>query len=648
MRRYRFIVVAPPHQDQINWKRLLAGSFFALGLVLVVVAFLKPARSDVPSSASRTDQGASQPTPGIGETGTLTPTQSLIDMSSASVVPITVLPPTPTSVPQPPTATPSPIPPTPTHRASPTPSPVLSPTPGEETPGDTAETPTETPEMSTEEPAPEDNQEDGGNQGETPRPTDTPTPETDANEATSTPTPTSTVSSAATSTPSRTPTPTTNPDATDTPVPTSIADPSGIKIFGVSLLDDPSANAIDKADEADVSWARYDAIEWDVVEANEGTYDWSTLEGVEEDLKRLKEKGITPIVVIRGTPDWAKKSSSTTCDPAISDDALDQFADFVGEVVNRYKGSPYNVKYWQLGNEPDRDPDDVSEDMPQGWCWGDKGTAGYGGSAYADMLKEVYTKIKSTDSSARVILGGLRLECDPQEDSSCNSADFFDGVLENNGGSFFDIVAFHSPSIWNADREDWDLNDEKWSERGGAFLGRLDFIKDMMSDYGITKPILADSIGLVCDTSDPDCVDDDMMEGQANYAIRTHARAYAKDLTGTAWYPMNSNEEQAASLLDGADSPRIPYDTLKFLNSLLKDTSFNRQISSGTNEGYAFRNGSLEYQIYWVNDDSTFELSIPRGTVVVYDYTGEEIDKDWESETNLTVEFEPVILKVEL
>jgi hypothetical protein len=81
------------------------------------------------------------------------------------------------------------------------------------------------------------------------------------------------------------------------------------------------------------------------------------------------------------------------------------------DLVARYSVPPYNVKYWELWNEPDVDPalaGLIGGDIPFG-CWGDSTDPYYGGGYYAEMLKAVYPRIKAADPQAQVARGRIAL-----------------------------------------------------------------------------------------------------------------------------------------------------------------------------------------------------------------------------------------------
>ena len=62
---------------------------------------------------------------------------------------------------------------------------------------------------------------------------------------------------------------------------------------------------------------------------------------------------------------------------------FDDFGEFLAAAVNRYSGPPYNVRHFEIWNEPDIDPDLVPGDSLFG-CWGDSDDDLYGGTARND------------------------------------------------------------------------------------------------------------------------------------------------------------------------------------------------------------------------------------------------------------------------
>jgi hypothetical protein len=430
------------------------------------------------------------------------------------------------------------------------------------------------------------------------------------------------------------------PQATATTAPAAPPPASGqASIMGVEVGRGKAVAG--KAGEAKLSWVRYNGILWPDVEPNRGNRNWGALSGFENDIKALSAEGLSPIVIVRQAPSWAQKDG--LCGP-IREDALDDFANFMAEVVNRYKGSPYNVKYWEMGNEPDVDPSLIDPSMPFG-CWGDASDPYYGGGYYAEMLKKVYPAIKAADPNAKVVMGGVLLDCDPTnppDGKDCLPSKFLEGILRNGGGNALDIISFHAYGLWWPSIIDSDLSNPAWQHRGGALLGKLDFIRTVMRDYGVNKPIHMNEGGLLCHESNSACPSDTFFNAQATYIPRLYARAWANGIQAVVWYSLDDPGWRHAGLLDPSGNIRPAYTALKFMSNLLGGARYKQRLSSGNLEGYAFQQGSTEYYIYWTNDGSTQSVSVPNGTQAAYNKLGQSVS--FSSTVNVGVE--PIYLQV--
>lgn len=396
--------------------------------------------------------------------------------------------------------------------------------------------------------------------------------------------------------------------------------------FGVEINRGSVARTISLAREANIAWARYNGILWTEVETTRGARNWSVLLSVENELRILAEQGITPVVIVRTVPTWAQRIPGVMCGP-IAPQALDDFASFMHDLVARYSVAPYHVRYWELWNEPDVAPPLVAETMPYG-CWGNTSDPYYGGGDFAAMLKRVYPAIKQADPQAQVVLGGLSLDCDPTNPPAgkdCTPGNFFEGVLQHGGGQAFDILAYHSYVYWGTSNQDPERTEANWQHRGGALLGRLDFLRTMMQKYAINKPIVLNEGGLLCWQSDPACFDGGFLESQAIYLVRYYARARANGLLGAAWYTLNDSGWNESGLMGRGGAVRPAYHTLKFMANLLKNADYIGTIATGALEGYVFHVATRRYQVYWTNDGSRADLSLPPFTRVVYNMYGHGI-----------------------
>jgi hypothetical protein len=409
-------------------------------------------------------------------------------------------------------------------------------------------------------------------------------------------------------------------------------------IFGLEIGPGAVSATASRAGESGAAWARYNDVRWAAVEPTPGARNWAALGRTDAEIQLLVNQGLTPIVVVRATPRWAQQIPGSACGP-IKPEALDAYAAFMRELVARYSQPPYQVHYWQIWNEPDA-PSSLQGDSPFG-CWGDPNDPYYGGGYFAEMLKRVYPAIKQADPAAKVVLGGLLLDCDPDHPPAgkdCRSARFLEGVLRNGGGGAFDILAYHGYAYWGPVKVDWELSQNNWAASGGAVLGKLAFLRAVLSRYNTSKPIMLTEAALLCIGK---CPLDQYDADQANYVVRLYARAHAHGLMGAIWYTLNGPGWRSTGLLDSAQQPRLGYQAYTFLARLLNGAQYTGSFSSGALEGYSFRKGATVYQICWTNDGSTISLALPQTMSATYDKLGQQLTMNGPS---LNVGFEPVVI----
>lgn len=434
--------------------------------------------------------------------------------------------------------------------------------------------------------------------------------------------------------------------------------PAQPTIFGTQINGHFVNSVLTPTVEANFSWVRYDELFWSEVEAVQGERDWTKLDLFEREISSLSAAGRVPLVIVRGTPAWAQQKSPYVCGP-IREDALDDFADFMAELVERYSRPPYNVIHWEIWNEPDVDPIFVDPNSLFG-CWGDRNDPYYGGRYFAQILKKVYPAMKEANPNVQIVMGGLLLVCDPTNPPvgrDCHEAHFLEGVLQNGGGDYFDLLAFHGYAFWWPNRTaDWDKADLLWGHRGGLVLGKADFLRDVLARYNVTKPIMQTEGGLVCHEktcptlcyeSDPECPPDEYFSAQANYALRAYTRAWANDFKGYLWYQLHYNGYwRYTNLLDEHNNPRPAYTTIQFMSSLLSGATYVGPLSTENIEGYQFQNTQrgTTYQLYWTNQMSISDtLPLPANTHAIYDKVGQQIMPNGNS---ITISFEPIVVQI--
>ena len=344
-------------------------------------------------------------------------------------------------------------------------------------------------------------------------------------------------------------------------------------------------NGLPEAQAAGMNWVRRNGVQWDRVQpSGPGSYNWSALSGLESELVAAQNAGLTPILVVRGAPGWAQKVPGKTCGP-IKQDRLDEFANFLRQLVKRYKDPPYSVKYWELGNEPDAPYQLRSGDEPFG-CWGDRDDRdGYGGGYYALMLKHAYPAIKAADPDAQVLIGGLLY--DWEDPGGRPMINFLRGVLAAGGGDYFDILSYHSYHY-----------DGRWDNWGGGTLGKTNHIRQTMLAYGVYKPLIM-SEGAYRTYDNPA-----LFEAQANYVVTEYVRAFYLELWSYIWYGMRTNNFDGSALLNSDDSPRPAYHAYQTLTAQLGDLYYDHKMSVGETgyadvEGHMFQKADQTKWVLW-------------------------------------------------
>ena len=341
--------------------------------------------------------------------------------------------------------------------------------------------------------------------------------------------------------------------------------------FGAETTILNSGKMLSMANDANLYWMRSFIFDWNKIEASPGIYDWSTVN--ETGLIAASQNNLTVIATVKFTPDWAQKEPGYICG-AIKPDALDEFATFLQEVVHRYSHDPYNLKYIQLGNEPDIDPEIVPFPDNIFGCWGDDDDPYYGGGYYAEMLKTVYPAIKEIDPTIQIVIGGLLLDQDPTWPDSTDPlpGKFFEGIIQNHGANYFDILAFHAYPRW---AKSTGLSNEEnhpyWAHRGGFVIGKIDYLREIMQQYesiygySIDKPIIQTESALICinDTYCTDPIYPERLElfyqAQAEYSVIVYVRNIANNILGTIWYTIEYPGWRLSSMLEKNGSPKPIY-----------------------------------------------------------------------------------------
>ena len=446
----------------------------------------------------------------------------------------------------------------------------------------------------------------------TPRPTRTTRPS-----PTATPQPTRTPRPLPSSTPL--PTATTRPQPTWTPAPSPTPAAS---IFGMQMEQAESGSGLDLAVDAGLRWVRFLVFEWDKIEpqrTDPPTYRWEAVD--EARLREAARRGLKVIALVQFTPEWAQAVPGSSCGP-VAARALPDLDRFLRAAVARYSAPPFQVRYWEMGNEPDVDPAAVPARSVFG-CWGDGTDEYYGGRAYAEMLKVAYPAIKAQDPGAVVLNGGLLL--DRPSGGNDTHPRFLEGMLEAGGGDYIDILSFHAYSHYQA--ATGQMGNPAWPGSPTVMPAKVAFIRDLLKRYGHgDKPLMNTESALQCGKASPEC-----LEMQARHAARSYAEAAALGLVAQIHYAWINEHWRYTGLVLPNLEPKPSYHAFRAASTFLAGASYRGPAAgypAGV-EGYTFATtapGTL-LDVLWSQDGQPREVTLPGGATA-HDHYGQPIPAD--------------------
>ncbi|GIW91451.1 MAG: hypothetical protein KatS3mg109_1883 [Pirellulaceae bacterium] len=399
-------------------------------------------------------------------------------------------------------------------------------------------------------------------------------------------------------------------------------------------------------------WVRLNTLSWREAQPTPTSpINWSasSFQIFEQEVLAANELGLQVMAIIDDHPSWAT-NKPLNCAP-ILDQYHAKFAEFVSEVVRKYSQYPYYVRYWELGNEPDVAVQLVGADIPYG-CWGDVNDNYYGGERYGRMLQVVAPAIRNVDPGAKIVIGGLLLD-NPGTNNLKEPADFFEGILRSGATPYFDIVAFHSYPIYVPINGNWqvdyDLERDTWKNRGGMTIGKIKYLREVMTRYGVSKPLFLNETGLRCNPSWATC-GDNLYQMQANILIRSSIRAISLGVEAYMWYTLDGPGWQSAGLLDGNQQPKPAYNAMQFAIQRLNEVRIPPQAFNGYGSGleaYRFQGNGFVLDVVWSVDGTPRQITLPASSfIAAYTRDGASITPTMSGTmATINVGFENIYLK---
>jgi len=389
--------------------------------------------------------------------------------------------------------------------------------------------------------------------------------------------------------------------------------------FGVELYSITPVGGLVKMVEAGANWVRRNALLWSGVEPTQGARDWNTVAGLEVELKNASDNGLEVILIVRSTPAWAQKVAGSYCGP-IAEEDFSAFGDFMYDVVSRYSKSPYNVKYYELYNEPDIAV--VPQESIYG-CWGDSSDPFFGGGYYGQMLQAVYPRIKAANSQAQVLTGGLLLDCDPVNVCTGDKAvppKFLRGILASGAGYAFDGISFHAYDYGHNGLGVY-VNDG-WGNNGPVLLNKANYIRSILQDYGFgpnDKYLMNTEVSLlkISNSCDATC-----QLNKAYYVAEAYTAGIVVGLRANIWYAVTGGWRNSG-LLDSSLTPLPAYDTYRAAHNELRDAQFVREVNLDANVRiYEFDRSDRMIWTVWSLDGASHAVTLPGTPAEIKDVFG--------------------------
>ncbi len=262
----------------------------------------------------------------------------------------------------------------------------------------------------------------------------------------------------------------------------------GIQTHGV--VGDPEYT-MGQVESLGLGWVKQQ-VRWAHFERAPGEMDWS---GYDALIDAANRRGLRVMLSVVDAPDWARSYRDANPEGAPPDD-LAVFADFLGRLVDRYRGRIHAIEVW---NE---------ENLDREW----DNAEGVNPTRYVEMLRLAYQTIKARDPNILVISGALSpvgaTATDPANPNRIiymNDRDYFQALVAAGLLNYCDCVGVHHngynipPDVaYDEPYEDdtavfrgfWDNPDISWS-----FRSTLEWYHSQVAAAGSNKPLCVTEFG---------------------------------------------------------------------------------------------------------------------------------------------------------
>jgi hypothetical protein len=400
-------------------------------------------------------------------------------------------------------------------------------------------------------------------------------------------------------------------------------------IFGVENYYFGPSQEMDYTVDLGAYWLRRNGVIWKDIEPSKGARNWSAMSSMENEFKYSAELGKKITLIIRSGPLWARLYPDSECG-AIKDSEISSFANFMFDFVKRYSVPPYSVMYYEIWNEPEAPVTSDPSKYNYG-CWGPNTASPFNdpndpylsARRMAQVLKKVYPKIKEANPNAQVLIGGMLMDCDPNNPPAgkdCRSSRFLEILFQEGAGSYFDIVSFHAYDYWNGG---YTYNNTNWASssntNGPVVIAKTKYLRDVMSQYGYSeKGLMATEISLLCYSN---CDTPSQDQTKAYYVAEAFAASIIQGLQAAHWYSQYDNWKENGLIAPG-HNPYPAYNAYKFATQEMGSSRGGKDLSNGTFFIYEIYTPKGTLWLMWTKDGNThtydFGSNKPLGAKDVY------------------------------
>lgn len=376
-----------------------------------------------------------------------------------------------------------------------------------------------------------------------------------------------------------------------------VISPFSMQIAALHQVDASSPELLDALGQSGADWARV-RIDWSIIQPAPPPADYVWGPYYDEKLALVAETGVRLIATVGDPPEWA---ADERCAP-IYPGRMDDFAQFLTELVNRYQLPPYNIKHWELINEPDGTTSGLG-DVGLG-CWANQNTD-EDGVRYAEMLQVASDAIRRADPGATVLMGGLAYDWFTEYGGPFDRY-FPDDVMKAGGGDYVDVLNLHYFPDFRREWERWDARscDRRLGWLNGPTCGDtfdgegevfeavgLDLVaktsyfrRRIHTCFGLDKPLWVTELaehGYSDDTT--------ALTRQARYVIRGYARGLAAGVENITWYALTApNDGFEQDLLFDDWTPKPAYVAYQTMAGELKGYVYSHDWSVWASDGCPF------------------------------------------------------------